>query len=143
MNEHTSTVTVPDDDNAGAMTPTTSGPGAPPQAPGANAVVAWKINREVALVLGSGLAILQQFAHPLVAAGVAEHSTFSSSTRKRLRRLHRTLSAMLALTFGTDAEALRAARGINGLHDRVHGRLREATPAYPAGTPYDAHDPAL
>src|SRR5207247_2261590 len=29
------------------------------------------------------------------------------------------------------------------IHDRVHGRLREAAGPFPAGTPYSAHDPEL
>ncbi len=105
--------------------------------------VAWKINREVVLLLGWGRAILLQFAHPLVAAGVAEHSTFMTNRRARLRRLRQTLRAMLDLTFGTKAEVERAAGGINAIHDRVRGVLREPTGIFPAGTPYSAHDPAL
>jgi len=105
--------------------------------------VAWKINREVVLLLGWGRAILLQFAHPLVAAGVAEHSTFMTNRRARLRRLYETLRAMLDLTFGTRAEVERAAGGINAIHDRVRGVLREPTGIFPAGTPYSAHDPAL
>ena len=38
--------------------------------------VAWKVHRERVLLLGWGRAILLQFAHPLVAAGVADHSAF-------------------------------------------------------------------
>lgn len=113
------------------------------RAPGVDAVVAWKINQEIVLLLGSARAILLQFAHPLVAAGVADHSSFSASARSRLHRLHRTLDAMLALTFGADEEAAQAARGINRIHDVVHGRLRDETPIFPSGTPYSAHDPQL
>ena len=88
-------------------------------------------------------AILMQFAHPLIAAGVAEHSSFQKSGLSPLRRLHGTIRAMLALTFG-DADAARdAAARINRIHDRVNGTLREAAGLYPAGTPYSAHDPHL
>ena len=105
--------------------------------------VAWKLNQEIVLLVGWGAAILMQFAHPLVAAGVADHSQFMANRRQRARRLHQTLRAMLELSFG-DADAVcRAARGINAIHDRVHGELREPTGAYPGGTPYSAHDPAL
>jgi len=105
--------------------------------------VAWKINSEIALLLGWGRAILMQFAHPLVAAGVAEHSLFLREPTGRMRRLRHTLSAMLALTFGTGEEVARAGAGINAIHDRVHGRLRDGTPAFPIGTHYSAHDPRL
>src|SRR5439155_14942076 len=68
--------------------------------------VAWKVNREVVLLLGWTPAILMQFAHPLVAAGVADHSDFASDGRARVARLRSTLGAMLRLTFGTPAEVL-------------------------------------
>ena len=104
---------------------------------------AWRINREVILLLGWGRAVLMQLAHPLVAAGVAQHSVFVSRPELRHRRLLQTVEAMLALTFGTAAEVARAARGINAIHDRVHGALNETTGAFQAGTSFSAHDPAL
>jgi uncharacterized protein (DUF2236 family) len=105
--------------------------------------VAQKVNAEIVLLLGWAPAILMQFAHPLVAAGVTAHSTFLTRPDQRPRRLRQTLESMLALTFGTEAEAGRAARTINGIHDRVNGRLPEAVGVFPAGTEYSAHDPAL
>jgi uncharacterized protein (DUF2236 family) len=105
--------------------------------------VAWRIHRERVLLAGWGRAILLQLAHPKVARGVAEHSGFLTEPWGRLRRLHRTLGSMLALTFGTDDEAEAVAGRINAIHDRVHGRLEEAAGAAPAGAPYSAHDPAL
>src|SRR5688572_1315399 len=83
--------------------------------------VAQKVNAEIVLLLGWAPAILMQFAHPLVAAGVTAHSTFLTRPDQRPRRLRQTLASMLALTFGTAAEAGRAARTINGIHDRVTG----------------------
>jgi uncharacterized protein (DUF2236 family) len=105
--------------------------------------MAWRINGEVAGLLGWGRAILLQVAHPLVAAGVAEHSQFATDAVGRLRRLQRTLNAMLTLTFGTLDEATAVARHIDGIHGRVRGELRQATGALPAGTAYFARDPAL
>jgi uncharacterized protein (DUF2236 family) len=102
-----------------------------------------KVNREVIVLLGWGPAILMQFAHPLVAAGVAEHSSFRAGPSERVRRLRQTLDAMLALTFGTPEQAARAARGINAIHDRVHGELSEPGGPFPRGTAYSAHDPEL
>jgi uncharacterized protein (DUF2236 family) len=103
----------------------------------------WRLHREVVMLAGWGRAILLQLAHPLVAQGVADHSGFASDRRGRVRRLERTLRAMLALTFGTAAEAAEAAAGINAIHDRVNGRLREGAGAFTAGIGYSAHDPAL
>ncbi len=105
--------------------------------------VAWRMHSERLLVMGWGRAILLQFAHPLVAAGVADHSSFQTATWGRLRRLYRTVEAMLGLTFGTLEDAVQIVVGINTIHDRVHGHLWEAAGRFPAGTPYAAHDPAL
>jgi uncharacterized protein (DUF2236 family) len=105
--------------------------------------IAWWINGEMAGLLGWGRAILLQVAHPLVAAGVAEHSQFTADPLGRLRRLRRTLDAMLTLTFGTADEAAAVARHIDGIHGRVRGTLGEPVGALPAGTPYFARDPAL
>lgn len=94
-------------------------------------------------MLGWGRAILLQLAHPLVAQGVADHSTFRNGRTARVRRLHQTIGAMLDLTFGEPPIVARAAGGINAIHDRVQGRLPEAAGRFPAGTPYSAHDPEL
>jgi uncharacterized protein (DUF2236 family) len=101
--------------------------------------MAWTIHRERVLLAGWGRAILLQIAHPKVARGVAEHSGFTADRWGRLRRLHRTLSAMLALTFGSEVEAAGSAARINAIHDRVHGRLGEPE----GGASYSAHDPEL
>ena len=105
--------------------------------------VAWRIHRERVLLAGWGRAILLQLAHPLVARGVAEHSVFTIEPWGWARRLHRTLGAMLALTFGPDDAAAGAAARINAIHDRVHGHLDRAAGGEPAGAPYSAHDPEL
>lgn len=109
----------------------------------ARAGVAWRIHRERVLLAGWGRAILLQLAHPMVAQGVADHSAFTTEPWGWLRRLDRTLRSMLALTFGSDAEASAAASRINAIHDRVHGRLGVAAGGAPAGAAYSAHDPAL
>lgn len=101
-----------------------------------------RVNAERVMLLSWGRAILLQLAHPLVAAGVDDHSRFHHDRYGGLTRLNRTVEAMRALTFETP-DAPKAARRINAIHDRVHGDLREATPVFPAGTPYSAHDPAL
>jgi len=105
--------------------------------------VSWRLHREVVLLAGWGRAILLQIAHPLVACGVAEHSDFLREPRGRWHRLHRTLRAMLALTFGTEEERQQAAAGIRHIHGRVHGRLSEPAGSFAAGAAYTAEDPAL
>ncbi len=99
-----------------------------------------RVNREAVLLLGGGRALLMQVAHPLIAAGVAAHSRYD---REPLQRLQRTLDLTLAIVFGSGAEALAAVRGIERRHAVVHGTLADACGPFPAGTPYDANDPAL
>jgi uncharacterized protein (DUF2236 family) len=105
--------------------------------------VSWLVHRERLLLLGWGRAILLQFAHPLVARAVADHSGFRTERLGGWRRLHRTLGAMLRLTFGEPDEVLAAARRINGIHVRVRGGLGQSEGGFAAGTAYSATDPAL
>jgi uncharacterized protein (DUF2236 family) len=100
--------------------------------------ITWEINREVIVVAGWGRAILLQLAHPAVAAGVHDHTSFRGSLLSGFRRLHSTIGAMLSLTFGDTEQMITAAAGINTIHDRVRGRVREGT-----GETYSAHNPDL
>jgi uncharacterized protein (DUF2236 family) len=102
--------------------------------------VFWKVNRELACTFAAPRAVLMQIAHPLVAAGVAEHSEFR---KHRFARLYRTSMAAAAITFGSREFALRAVRTINQKHRLVHGVLKHPAGIFPAGTPYDANDPDL
>jgi uncharacterized protein (DUF2236 family) len=102
-----------------------------------------RVNAERLALLGWSRAILLQLAHPLIAAGVDEHSSFRAGRMAPILRLHHTVHAMLALTFGDERARAEAVAGIRGVHTRVHGRLPQATGPYPAGTPYTAEDPAL
>jgi len=106
-------------------------------------LISQRVNAERLVVLGWSRAILLQLAHPLVAAGVAEHSSFRGGGAAAVNRLHHTIRAMLALTFGDAAARQAALEGIRAIHRRVHGRLPEAAGIFPAGTPYSAEDPAL
>jgi uncharacterized protein (DUF2236 family) len=94
-------------------------------------------------VIGWLRAILLQLAHPLIAAGVHDHSTFRGSTSAALSRLHQTVGAMLAITFGDQQARDAALEAIRTIHRRVHGTLRETCGPFAAGTPYSAEDPAL
>jgi uncharacterized protein (DUF2236 family) len=102
-----------------------------------------RINREVVVLLGWGRAILLQVAHPLVAAAVADHSHFRQNPIGYIRRAHRTVDAMLSMTFRGEEEMRATAARINEIHAGVHGELRDATGFFPAGTPYSATDPHL
>jgi uncharacterized protein (DUF2236 family) len=101
------------------------------------------VNAERLIVLGWTRAILLQFAHPLVAAGVHDHSGFRTSPLAAVRRLRHTVGAMLALTFGSDSDRERTIATIRGIHRRVNGTLASAAGPFSVGTRYSAEDPAL
>jgi uncharacterized protein (DUF2236 family) len=91
-----------------------------------------EVNRERVLLIGGQRALIMQLAHPLVAAGVADHSDFPA---RALERLRRTLDLSLALIYGTPDQAEAAASGIRAVHERVTGTAD--------GRPYSATDPSL
>ena len=97
----------------------------------------WRINRE-AVLLGAGpTALLLQVAHPLVAEGVAQHSSFTADPFKRL---HGTITTTMDLVFGDGLAAERAVRKLNGVHASVRGSVddehaRQLAPAYRALDP--------
>jgi len=90
--------------------------------------------------LGGGPAVLLQVAHPLVAAGVVQHSDYRGDL---WRRLGRTLRALYLITYGARAEAQRAAEAVRTVHSRVQGKTDVQLGPFPPGTPYSASDPAL
>jgi len=105
--------------------------------------VSQRINGERFVLAGWSRAILMQMAHPLIAAGVADHSTFKEGPVKAALRLRETVAAMLALTFGSADAHARTIGRILAIHRRVRGQLAESVGRFPAGTPYSAEDPAL
>ena len=84
--------------------------------------------------------MLLQVAHPLVAAGVVQHSDFRNDL---WRRLIRTLGALYLITYGTKEEADRAGQAIRAVHEHVHGQTRAQLGRFPRGTTYSATDPEL
>lgn len=102
--------------------------------------ITWRINRENVLVLGGGRALVLQVAHPLVGAGVAQHSNYRKDP---WGRLFRTLDRTTAIVFGTLEEAEQAASAVWNVHGRVEGSTDAAAGPFPAGTAYRARDPAL
>lgn len=97
-------------------------------------------NTPVTPFLGGGTAVLLQVAHPLVAAGVADHSDYHNDL---WRRLGRTLKALYLITFGTTEEAERAGAVVQAVHARVRGQTQTRLGRFPAGTEYSAEDPEL
>lgn len=82
-----------------------------------------RINRENVLLLGGGRALLMQLAHPAVAAGVDDHSDFRAHP---IRRLRRTVRMTMAIVFGDQETAARAAQAVNRVHARVRGDRYQA-----------------
>jgi uncharacterized protein (DUF2236 family) len=106
-------------------------------------LISRRINAERLMLLGWSRAILLQLAHPLIAAGVAEHSSFRAGALTAIVRLHETIRSMLALTFGDEQAWHDTIDKIRGIHRRVNGRLREGAGRFPSGTAYSAEDPEL
>lgn len=94
--------------------------------------VSWRIGREVLVLAGGSCALLMQAAHPVVAAGVAEHSTYATDP---FGRLFRTLNSSFDVVFGSRTQADAALRRVNAIHAFVRGRMPHS------GEPYSAADP--
>jgi uncharacterized protein (DUF2236 family) len=97
-------------------------------------------NTPVTPFLGGGAAVLLQVAHPLVAAGVADHSDYR---RDLWSRLGRTLQALYLITFGSKAEAEQAGAIVQAVHRSVHGSTYRRLGPFPRGSNYSAEDPEL
>jgi uncharacterized protein (DUF2236 family) len=93
--------------------------------------VSWRVDRELVVLAGGSCALLLQAAHPVVAAGVSQHSTYATDP---FGRLMRTLTSSFDVVFGTTSEAEATIRRVNAIHAAVRGRR-------PDGSPYSALDP--
>ena len=95
--------------------------------------IARRVDRESFILLGGAAALLLQIAHPLVAAGVAQHSRFREEP---FGRLHRTLDSTLTVVFGEPDRAGAALRRIDRRHATVAGTADD-------GRAYRARDARL
>ena len=80
--------------------------------------VARRVNAETRLLLGGPRALLLQLAHPMVAAGVADHSDFLTDP---FRRLWSTLDVTLTIGFGDRDRAAAAVDRVAATHSAVRG----------------------
>jgi uncharacterized protein (DUF2236 family) len=94
--------------------------------------VTWKVHADPAMALGGLRALLLQAVHPLAMAGVAQHSGYRSDP---WGRLFRTAEYVGAVTYGTTAEAQRAAARVRGVHRRLSGVEPESRLAYRVDDP--------
>jgi uncharacterized protein (DUF2236 family) len=93
---------------------------------------AWQVDREVMVLAGGSCALLMQAAHPAVAAGVAQHSSYHVDP---FGRLLRTLASSFAVVFGTRTQAAAAIRRVNAIHAAVRGTIPETGQRYSALEP--------
>lgn len=91
------------------------------------------VHSDVSMFVGGLRALLLQSLHPLVMAGVAQHSDYRSDPWGRLQR---TADFLGTTTFGTVAQAERACGIVRSVHGRVQGIA-------PDGRAYRATDPHL
>jgi uncharacterized protein (DUF2236 family) len=99
----------------------------------------WHIDKEAAIFLGAGRALLLQLAHPWIAAAIAQHSRTLADP---VGRFHRTFNFMFTMGFGTTEQALAAARRLHRRHAGINGILTGAAGRFAAGSRYEANDVA-
>ncbi len=93
---------------------------------------AWHLQADVpALLVGGVAALMLQTLHPVVMAGVADHSNYREDP---LGRLQRTGTFVAATTYGSTAVANEAIAVVRRVHERVVGTT-------PDGRAYSANDP--
>lgn len=96
--------------------------------------VTWRVHADPTMVIGGLRALLLQAVHPLAMAGVAQHSDFRADP---WGRLFRTAEYVGVTSYGTTAEATRAAARVRGIHRKLGGIEPES------GRPYRVDDPNL
>jgi uncharacterized protein (DUF2236 family) len=103
------------------------------------ASLTWRIDREAAVFLGAGRALLMQLAHPWVASAIVEHSrTFADP----IGRFHRTFDVVFTMVFGSLDQSLAAARRLNRRHAVISGHLPGSIGAFDKGSHYYANEVA-
>src|SRR4051794_41452768 len=94
-----------------------------------------RVHGDAAMVVGGLRALLLQSLHPLVMAGVAQHSDYRDDPWGRLQQ---TSFFVAVTTFGPAREAERAIARVEGVHRRVRGTATDGH-AYAASDPHLLH----
>jgi uncharacterized protein (DUF2236 family) len=97
----------------------------------------WRVDKEAAIFLGAGRALLLQLAHPWIAAAITQHLRTLADP---IGRFHRTFDAMFTMVFGTTEQALAAARRLYRRHAGISGTLVETAGPFAAGSRYAANE---
>jgi len=95
--------------------------------------VVWRLHADASMLVAGLRTVLVQTLHPLVMAGVADHSDFR---RDPWGRLQRTIDFVDAVTYGSTAESDAAFARVRTVHRSIRG-------VAPDGRTYDANDPQL
>jgi uncharacterized protein (DUF2236 family) len=93
--------------------------------------IVWRTAGDARLLFGAGYTLLLQVAHPVVGAGVREHSNFRADPWGRLLR---TLDYTYGTTYGGPQLAGQIGRRIREMHKQIKGEL-------PDGSRYWALEP--
>lgn len=99
--------------------------------------ISWRVGRESALFLAGGRAALLQVAHPFVAHAVDQHSATRTDPLGRFRR---TFYNVFKMVFGDLDDAIRSARRVHAVHEKIVGRISEQVGRHRPGAPYVAND---
>ena len=102
----------------------------------------WQVLREPLLIFAGGRALLMQAAHPHVAQGAIDHSSYTTDP---FGRLVRTFMWAGRVVFGTTEEARQATLEVRRRHRPVTGVLPDGhgTPGVRPKSRYAADDPGL
>ena len=95
--------------------------------------VTWRVHADISMLVAGVAAFALQSLHPRALAGVVDHSSFGDDFFGRTKR---TGAYILAVTYGTSAEAAKAVHTVQRIHQRVVG-------VSPDGRPYQASEPEL
>ena len=99
--------------------------------------ITWRVDREAAIFLGAGRALLLQLAHPWVAAAIAQHSRIAADP---IGRFHRTFNTVFTMVFGTLDQACSSARRLHHRHTTIRGALPSEAGPFAAGSHYMANE---
>jgi len=80
--------------------------------------VTWRIASDGRLMGGSGYALMLQVSHPVVGAGVSEHSNFRADPWGRLLR---TLDFTTSMVYGGPELALETGKRVRAMHKHIRG----------------------
>ena len=99
----------------------------------------WRVDREAAVFLGAGRALLLQLAHPWVAAAITDQSRVFADP---VGRFHRTFGVTFTMVFGSLEQALAVARKLYQRHEAITGVLPQSAGPFAAGSSYQANETA-